>query len=125
MELDSSTSEREEELQDGKNSKSLASVPPLTSLDLIKNYLPKLQSAREKITDMMEDMVVRGLRDLVSFIERRNEISTLSNSYVVMLSPLFELTGDAFLDLNTSLPPLQPGHSLQLYSLLHSKLHTI
>lgn len=39
----------------------------LLSLDFVKEMLPIVEEAREKVTNQMEDMVVRGLRDLVSF----------------------------------------------------------
>jgi hypothetical protein len=38
----------------------------LSGLDFVKEMLPFVDEAREQITDYMEDMVVRGLRDLVS-----------------------------------------------------------
>lgn len=37
----------------------------LESLDFVKELLPIVDEARDKVTDLMEDMVVRGLRDLV------------------------------------------------------------
>lgn len=37
---------------------------PLTSLDVVNACLPLVERSREKVTDLMEDMVVMGLRDL-------------------------------------------------------------
>lgn len=37
----------------------------LASLDFVKEMLPVVDEAREQVTDLMEDMIVRGLRDLV------------------------------------------------------------
>jgi len=68
LDLESTTSEREQ--TDSSDLRTIP-VPPLTSLNFVGNYLLQLQSAREQITDMMEDMVVRGLRDLVSLLSVR------------------------------------------------------
>lgn len=55
-----------DEDRDDKDEESMDDVPTLTALDFIRDYLPAIDDARQTVTDMMEDMVVRGLRDLVS-----------------------------------------------------------
>lgn len=41
-------------------------VGSLMQLDFVKEYIPIVNESKEKITDLMEESVVRGLRDLVS-----------------------------------------------------------
>ncbi|PWN33882.1 uncharacterized protein FA14DRAFT_161516 [Meira miltonrushii] len=48
--------ENGEEKEDSKQS--------LLELDFVQECLPMIEEARERVTDMMEDMIVRGLRDL-------------------------------------------------------------
>jgi hypothetical protein len=56
----------------------------LLGLDFVKEMLPIVEEAREKVTDLMEDMVVRGLRDLVRIVQPA-EISYTSTDTMLRL----------------------------------------
>ncbi|PWN54207.1 hypothetical protein IE53DRAFT_391434 [Violaceomyces palustris] len=44
----------------------LGSSPSLVGLDFVRGYLPSIEQARSTVTELMEDMIICGLRDLSS-----------------------------------------------------------
>lgn len=53
-----------EDAREGEEDEDDEDMIPLTSLDFVNACLPLVERSREKVTDLMEDMVVMGLRDL-------------------------------------------------------------
>ncbi|UZJ52190.1 hypothetical protein CBS101457_001510 [Exobasidium rhododendri] len=66
----------------------------LSNLDFVKDMLPFVDESRERVTDLMEDMVVRGLRDLSPTL-LSTSLQTAFN-----LGQLADLVRDLLADLN-------------------------
>jgi hypothetical protein len=79
------------ELDNGLEDQTEAS---LTGLDFVKEMLPFVNEARERVTNLMEDMVVRGLRDLSPTL-LSTSLQTAFN-----LGQLADLVRDLLADLN-------------------------
>ena len=50
---------------DGSVASTLTTSVPLSSIKAVANYLPYIDSARQRVTTDMEQMVINGLRTLV------------------------------------------------------------
>ncbi|EPQ25842.1 uncharacterized protein PFL1_06517 [Pseudozyma flocculosa PF-1] len=73
--------------------------PSLLDLDFVKHYLPSIDEARQTVTDYMEDMVVRGLRDLSpimlsSSLQTAYNLGTLPDLVRDLLADLTEVVRD-------------------------------
>ncbi|KAN0065089.1 hypothetical protein ACQY0O_001585 [Thecaphora frezii] len=95
---DSGEAERQDP-DPGTSSGDFSSEPSLLELDVVKQYLPSIDMARQTVTDYMEDMVVRGLRDLSpimlsSSLQTAYNLGTLPDLVRDLLADLTEVVKD-------------------------------
>ena len=85
----------EDDIDQGRDngSASLANIP-LSSVKAVANYLPYIETARQRVTSDMEQMVINGLRTLVItlFFPCDESLSLLTVFFVEPIASGFVVT---------------------------------